>query len=90
VVRERETTFYGGKKTIGGFEYSQAMSTRSPCKVSSERSKNVGNVVNRGKKVSQLGIARVKVTLRLAVYRQSVRLGDKPLETHDTVILFSN
>jgi hypothetical protein len=26
---------------------------------------------------------RVRVTLRLAVYRQSVRLGDKPLETHD-------
>jgi hypothetical protein len=32
---------------------------------------------------------RVRVTLRLAVYRQSVRLGDKPLETHDKVILFS-
>jgi hypothetical protein len=29
---------------------------------------------------------RVRVTLRLAVYRQSVRLGDKPLETHDTVV----
>jgi hypothetical protein len=26
---------------------------------------------------------RIRVTLRLAVYRQSVRLGDKPLETHD-------
>jgi hypothetical protein len=26
---------------------------------------------------------RVKVTLLLAVYRQSVCLGDKPLETHD-------
>jgi hypothetical protein len=26
---------------------------------------------------------RVRVTLRLAVYRQSVRLGDKPLETYD-------
>jgi hypothetical protein len=26
---------------------------------------------------------RVRVTLRLEVYRQSVRLGDKPLETHD-------
>jgi hypothetical protein len=25
----------------------------------------------------------VKVNLRLAVYRQSVRLGVKPLETHD-------
>jgi hypothetical protein len=25
----------------------------------------------------------VRVTLRLAVYRQTVRLGDKPLETHD-------
>jgi hypothetical protein len=26
---------------------------------------------------------RVRITLRLAVYRQSVRLGAKPLETHD-------
>jgi hypothetical protein len=26
---------------------------------------------------------KVKVSLRLAVYRQSVRLGVKPLETHD-------
>jgi hypothetical protein len=26
---------------------------------------------------------KVKVTLRLAVYRQSIRLGVKPLETHD-------
>jgi hypothetical protein len=26
---------------------------------------------------------KVKVTLRLAVYRQSVRLGIKPLESHD-------
>jgi hypothetical protein len=26
---------------------------------------------------------KVKVTLRLAVYRQSVRLGARPLETHD-------
>jgi hypothetical protein len=26
---------------------------------------------------------RVRVTLRLTVYRQSVHLGDKPLETHD-------
>jgi hypothetical protein len=29
---------------------------------------------------------KVKVTLRLAVYRQSVRIGDKPLETHDQII----
>jgi hypothetical protein len=28
---------------------------------------------------------RVRVTLRLAVYRQSVRLGAKPLETHDQI-----
>jgi hypothetical protein len=28
---------------------------------------------------------KVKVTLRLAVYRQSVRLGVKPLETHDQI-----
>jgi hypothetical protein len=26
---------------------------------------------------------RVRVTLQLEAYRQSVRLGDKPLETHD-------
>jgi hypothetical protein len=30
---------------------------------------------------------RVRVTLRLAVYRQSVRFDDKPLETHDQYIL---
>jgi hypothetical protein len=28
---------------------------------------------------------RVRVTLRLAVYRQSVRLGAKPLEDHDQI-----
>jgi hypothetical protein len=33
---------------------------------------------------------RVRVTLRLAVYRQSVRLGDKPLETHDNFIFQLN
>jgi hypothetical protein len=27
--------------------------------------------------------------LRLAVYRQSVRLGDKPLKTHDQYFLFN-
>jgi hypothetical protein len=31
---------------------------------------------------------KVKVTLRLAVYRQSVRLGIKPLETHDQIFFF--
>jgi hypothetical protein len=31
---------------------------------------------------------KVKVTLRLAVYRHSVRLGVKPLETHDQIISF--
>jgi hypothetical protein len=30
----------------------------------------------------------VRVTLRLAVSRQSVRLGDKPLETHDQRLFF--
>jgi hypothetical protein len=30
---------------------------------------------------------RVTVTLRLAVYSQSVRLGAKPLETHDQYFL---
>jgi hypothetical protein len=32
---------------------------------------------------------KVKVTLRLAIYRQSVRLGVKPLETHDQTFFFS-
>jgi hypothetical protein len=32
---------------------------------------------------------RVRVTLRLAVYRQSVRLGAKPLKTHDQIFLFN-
>jgi hypothetical protein len=31
---------------------------------------------------------RVRVTLRLAVYCQSVRLGAKPLETHDQSFVF--
>jgi hypothetical protein len=31
---------------------------------------------------------KVKFTLRLAVYRQSVRLSIKPLETHDKRFLF--
>jgi hypothetical protein len=31
---------------------------------------------------------KVEVTLRLAVYRQSVRLGTKPLETHDQRFFF--
>jgi hypothetical protein len=31
---------------------------------------------------------KVKVALRLAVYRQSVRLGARPLETHDQRFLF--
>jgi hypothetical protein len=31
---------------------------------------------------------RVRVALRLTVYRQSVRLGDKPLETHDETCSF--
>jgi hypothetical protein len=31
----------------------------------------------------EMDLVRVRVTLRLAVYLQSGRLGDKPLETHD-------
>jgi hypothetical protein len=31
-------------------------------------------------------IVRVRVILRLAIYRQSVRLGDKPPETHDQYV----
>jgi hypothetical protein len=33
---------------------------------------------------------RVRVTLRLAVYRRSVRLGAKPLEAHDQRFFFCN
>jgi hypothetical protein len=33
---------------------------------------------------------KVKGTFRLAVYRQSVHLGAKPLETHDQRFLFGN
>jgi hypothetical protein len=32
---------------------------------------------------------KVRVTLRLAVYHQSVRLGGKPLETHDQIFYFT-
>jgi hypothetical protein len=32
---------------------------------------------------------RVRVTLRLTVYRQSVHLGAKPLEVHDHLFIFS-
>jgi hypothetical protein len=35
-------------------------------------------------------LLRVRITLRLAVYRQSVRLGVKPLEIHDQRIIFFN
>jgi hypothetical protein len=35
-----------------------------------------------------IGLVRVRVTLRLTVYRQSIRLGDKPLETHDQNFYF--
>jgi hypothetical protein len=34
-------------------------------------------------KLEELIRVRVRVTLGLAAYRQSVRLGEKPLETHD-------
>jgi hypothetical protein len=34
-------------------------------------------------------VVKVKVTLRLAVYRQSVRLGVKPLETHYQIFFSS-
>jgi hypothetical protein len=39
---------------------------------------------------SNINSVKIKVTLRLAVYRQSVRLGVKPLETHDQTFLFFN
>jgi hypothetical protein len=35
-----------------------------------------------------LHVVKVKVTLRLTVYRQTVRLGDKPLDTHDQRLFF--
>jgi hypothetical protein len=34
-------------------------------------------------------VVKVKVTLRLAVYRQSVRLGAKPLEDQDQSFFFT-
>jgi hypothetical protein len=37
----------------------------------------------------ELAQVKVKVTLRLAVYRQSVRLGAKPLETHFQIFFFN-
>jgi hypothetical protein len=33
---------------------------------------------------------KVKVTLRLAVYRQSIHLGVKPVETHDQIFFQLN
>jgi hypothetical protein len=36
-----------------------------------------------------LNQSQSKVTLQLAVYCQSVRLGVKPLETHDQTIFFN-
>jgi hypothetical protein len=35
-------------------------------------------------------LAEVKVTLRLEVYRQSIRLGAKPLEVHDHRFFYNN
>jgi hypothetical protein len=32
---------------------------------------------------------KAKITLKLAVYRQSVRLGVKPLKTHDRIFFFN-
>jgi hypothetical protein len=41
--------------------------------------------------VCSLALAvRVRVTLQLAIYRQSVRFGAKPLEDHDQRFLFCN
>jgi hypothetical protein len=45
-------------------------------------------VVVTGFQLPNLLTVRVRVTLRLALYRQSVRLGDKPLETHDSNFIF--
>jgi hypothetical protein len=36
-----------------------------------------------------IGQVKVNDTLQLAVYRQSVRLGIKPLEIHDQIFFFS-
>jgi hypothetical protein len=40
--------------------------------------------------LSPFKTVKVKVTLRLAAYRQSVRLGVKPIEIHDQRFLFYN
>jgi hypothetical protein len=34
-------------------------------------------------------LVRDRVTLRIAVYRQSVRLGDKPIEAHEQRLFFA-
>jgi hypothetical protein len=39
--------------------------------------------------LKSLGSVRVRVTLRLAIYRQSVRLGAKTLESHGQFFFFS-
>jgi hypothetical protein len=42
-----------------------------------------------GSNMNIIFVVKARVTL-LAVYRQSFRLGDKPLETHDQIFYFSN
>jgi hypothetical protein len=52
--------------------------------VTTSKYKTVTDLPNRNHSTTELIVkVKVKVTLRLAVYRQSVRLGFKPLETHD-------
>jgi hypothetical protein len=44
--------------------------------------------IGKSVKGSGRGLTRVKVTLQLMVYSQSVRLGAKPLENHDQRLFF--
>jgi hypothetical protein len=43
---------------------------------------------NFGTQVKSIQSSEFKVTLRVSVYRQSIRLGDKPLETQEQNFYF--
>jgi hypothetical protein len=47
------------------------------------RKENVGKLVASGERGISIAAEQSYDTLRLAVYRQSVSLGDKPLEIHN-------
>jgi hypothetical protein len=57
--------------------------------VASYNSQSMVEVFEPASTRSRIAQVKVKVTLKLAVYRQSVRLGAKPLETHDQRLFFN-